>query len=50
MITLIATLEVKEGKEEEFETIMKGLCDDVRKNEDGCQLYTVNKTKDGVNT
>ena len=47
MITIVATLDIKEGKEEEFEAVMKGLADEVRKNEDGCALYTVNKTKDG---
>ena len=40
MIALLARLNVAEGKESEFETVMLGLAEQVRANEPGNQLYT----------
>jgi quinol monooxygenase YgiN len=45
MITLIAKLTVKEGKEQEFETTMKGVVPKVRQ-EAGNRAYTMCKAKD----
>ena len=43
-IAIIATLKVVEGKNDEFETIMKELEQKVNENEDGCNFYHVNKS------
>ena len=43
MIALLARLNVAEGKESEFETVMLGLAEQVRANEPGNQLYTLVK-------
>ena len=47
MIALLARLNVAEGKESEFETVMLGLAEQVRANEPGNQLYTLVKDDDG---
>lgn len=46
-IAVIAKLNVAEGKEKEFEKIMLGLAEQVRKNEPGNELYTLCKDPDG---
>ena len=43
MIALLARLNVAEGKESEFETVMLGLAEQVRANEPGNHLYTLVK-------
>jgi len=43
-IAIIATLKVVEGKNAEFETIMKELEQKVNENEEGCDFYRVNKS------
>jgi quinol monooxygenase YgiN len=47
MLAVIAKLNVAEGKEEEFESLMLGLAAEVRANEPGNELYTLCKDKDG---
>ena len=47
MIALIAKLNVAEGKEAEFESVMLGLAKQVRANEDGNHLYTLVKDDEG---
>ena len=47
MIALLARLNVAEGKESEFETVMLALAEQVRANEPGNQLYTLVKDDDG---
>jgi len=47
MLALIAKLKVQAGKEAEFEKIMLGLAEEVRKNEQGNRLYTLCKDADG---
>jgi quinol monooxygenase YgiN len=39
MIAMLATLEVKEGHEADFEAAAKKLAEAVRANEPGCKLY-----------
>lgn len=45
MIAVIATLEAKEGKEAELESLMKELAEKVRANEPGCALYALHRAK-----
>jgi quinol monooxygenase YgiN len=47
MIAVIAKLNVTQGKEAEFETVMLNLAAQVRANESGNQLYTLCKDNDG---
>jgi quinol monooxygenase YgiN len=47
MLAVIATLDVAEGKEAEFETAMLGLAEQVRANEPGNHLYTLCKNAEG---
>ena len=46
MLSMIATLKIQEGKEAEFEGIMKELAEQVRSNEDGCHLYALHRSKE----
>lgn len=43
MLAVIATLEVKEGKENEFEAVMKELATKTLTNEAGCKLYALHR-------
>jgi quinol monooxygenase YgiN len=45
MIAVIATLEAKEGKEAELESLMKELAEKVRSSEPGCALYALHRAK-----
>ena len=45
MIAVVATIQVKEGKEAEFEGVMKDLAEKVRANEPGTTMYQVCKSK-----
>ena len=47
MLAVIAKLNVAEGKEAEFESIMLGLAEEVRANEPGNHLYQLCKDADG---
>ncbi len=47
MIALLARLNVAEGKEADFETVMLELAAQVRANEPGNQLYTLVKDDEG---
>jgi len=47
MLAVIAKLNVAEGKEAEFETIMLDLAREVRAKEPGNELYTLCKDADG---
>ena len=47
MIALLARLNVAEGKEKEFESVMLELAAQVRANEPGNQLYTLVKDDKG---
>lgn len=47
MIALIATMNVAEGKEDQFEQVMGELVAAVRANEAGNQLYTLTKDEEG---
>ena len=44
MIAVVATIQVKEGKEAEFEAVMKGLAEKVRASEPGTTHYQVCKS------
>ena len=44
MIAVVATIQVKEGKEADFEAVMKELGEKVRANEPGTTLYQVCKS------
>ena len=46
MIAVIATLRVREGKQQEFESAMKELQSQVQANESDCQLYQLTKKDD----
>ena len=45
MLSVVATLQIKEGKEEEFEGVMRELAEKTRANEPGCQLYSLHRSK-----
>ena len=47
MLAAIAKLNVKEGKEEDFERVMLDLVHKVNANEPGCHLYKLCKDADG---
>ena len=47
MIALLAKMSVAQGKESEFEEVMKGLIAGVRANEPDNHLYTLVKNPDG---
>lgn len=46
MISVLATIGVKSGKEAEFEAAFLELVKEVRKSEDGCKLYQLCKGED----
>lgn len=43
MVAVIATLEVKAGKESEFEAVMKDLAAKTLSNEPGCKMYALHR-------
>lgn len=45
MIGVVATLEIQDGKQAEFETVAKDLMAQVKANEPGCTLYQLFKAK-----
>lgn len=45
MIGVVATLEIQDGKQAEFETVAKDLMARVKANEPGCTLYQLFKAK-----
>lgn len=45
MLSVIATLEAKEGRESELETVMRELGGQVLANEPGCKLYALHRAK-----
>ena len=47
MLAVLAKLNVKEGKEADFEKVMLGLAEQVRANEPGNHLYTLVQDDDG---
>ena len=47
VIAVVATIPVKEGKEADFEAVMKDLAEKVRANEPGTTLYQVCKSVQG---
>jgi quinol monooxygenase YgiN len=47
VIAVVATIQVKEGKEAEFEAVMKDLAEKVRANEPGTTHYQVCKSTQG---
>ena len=47
MIAVVATIQVKEGKEAEFEAVMKELAEKVRASEPGTTHYQVCKSPQG---
>ena len=47
MLGVIAKLNVREGKEQEFEAVMLDLAAKVNANEPGCHLYKLCKDSDG---
>jgi quinol monooxygenase YgiN len=47
MLGVIAKLNVREGKEQEFEAVMLDLAAKVNDNEPGCHLYKLCKDSDG---
>ena len=47
MIAVVATIQVKEGTEADFEAVMKDLAEKVRSNEPGTTLYQVCKSVQG---
>ena len=47
MIAVLAKLNVKQGKESQFEKAMLGLAEQVRANEPGNRLYTLVKDEEG---
>lgn len=47
MLAVLAKLNVKEGKEADFEKVMLGLAEQVRANEPGNHLYTLVKDENG---
>jgi quinol monooxygenase YgiN len=49
VIAVVATIPVQEGKEAEFEEVMKGLAEKVRASEPGTTHYQVCKSAQGPN-
>jgi quinol monooxygenase YgiN len=47
VIAVVATIQVQEGKEAEFEAVMKGLAEKVRASEPGTTHYQVCKSPQG---
>ena len=45
MVAVVATLKIQDGKEAEFEEVMKELAGQVRANESGCQLYQICRSR-----
>ncbi len=50
MIGIVAELEIKDGKQEEFETVGKDLMARVKANEPGCTAYQLYKKKGSETT
>jgi quinol monooxygenase YgiN len=46
MMTVIATLRVKEGQEQEFEALASEMMKAVNENEEGCLYYQAHRTDD----
>ena len=42
---VLATISIQEGKNEEFETLFKGLTEKVLANEEGTLLYALHRSK-----
>jgi quinol monooxygenase YgiN len=47
VIAVVATIQIKEGQEAEFETVMKGLAEKVRASEPGTLHYQICKSAQG---
>jgi quinol monooxygenase YgiN len=47
VIAVVATIQIKEGQEAEFEAVMKGLAEKVRASEPGTTLYQLCKSAQG---
>ncbi len=43
MISVVVNVEVNEGKEEAFESVMRSLVEKTRANESGCMLYALHR-------
>ncbi|HYC22312.1 MAG TPA: putative quinol monooxygenase [Candidatus Bathyarchaeia archaeon] len=50
MLTVLATLPVQPGKGPDFEKVFAELAKQVRANEKGCALYSLNRAKSDANT
>ena len=50
MIGVVVTLEVQEGKQDDFETVFKDLMAKVKANEPGCLWYQLFKSKTSATT
>jgi quinol monooxygenase YgiN len=50
MLTVIATLPVQPGKGPDFEKVFAELAAQVRANEKGCMLYSLNRAKNDENS
>lgn len=50
MIGIVAKLKIKEGKEQEFETVFKSLAEKVRANEPGNNFYELHKDRNDPQT
>ncbi len=46
MISIVATLNIKDGQSAEFEALAKELAAAVNENEDGCEYYALHRTED----
>lgn len=46
--SIVATIRVKEGRQDEFEDVALKMVEAVNANEEGCLLYTLNKGDDPV--
>lgn len=45
MLAVVATIRVKPGREQEFETVAKELVDRVNASEPGCRLYALHRAE-----
>lgn len=50
MIGVVVTLEVKDGKQDDFETVFKDLMAKVKAHEPGCTTYQLYKSKKSATT
>jgi len=46
MLSIVAKIRVKEGQQQQFESVARKLVAAVNANEPGCRLYTLNKGED----